>query len=189
MFSLPTKITIARIIFIPFVLIFWAVPIVEPILWGISLGQLISAILFVILTITDFVDGYIARKYNMITEFGKFLDPIADKVLVFSAYFLLIQDGSMIYIPALIMLTREFIVASLRMIAASKGTVIAADMFGKLKTVSQFISLFVYLFGIQNISPAMNVVALVLLWISVLLTVLSGVNYVKNSWSVLAEEN
>ncbi len=133
---------------------------------------------FVFLSLTDWLDGYIARKYNMITDLGKFLDPIADKVLVFSVYFLLLHNQVVDPISITLMMTREFIVSAIRMLAAQDGVVIAADWSGKIKTVTQMISIILLLLMVQDISTAMYYVVYGVFWLSVILTVTSGHMYV-----------
>ena len=143
--NLPTKLTLLRIILIPaFVAVFF--------IRQIPYNYVISAVIFVLAAFTDFLDGKIARKYNLVTDLGKFLDPIADKVLVASAFLVLLvsSDGDPILpwyasIGVAVILGRELIITCFRSLAAAKGKVIAADMFGKVKTFIQDIAIFVLL--------------------------------------------
>ncbi len=185
--NLPMKLTVSRIILIPF---FVAVFMID-----FSLSGIIATAIFIIAAFTDFLDGYLARKNNMVTDMGKFLDPIADKILVMSAMTLLITFGIlkegtfnlvMGVIAMIIMLARELTVSALRMVAAGNGSVIAADKWGKYKTVTQDIALplLMILKGglIEGVFYSVIYYAgIVFLIISTVLTVLSGVNYlVKN---------
>ena len=179
--NLPNKITLVRIAMIPvFVAVFY--------ITAIPHNFLISAIIFAVAAFTDFLDGYIARKYNLVTDMGKFLDPIADKVLVLTALVLMLTDVGGGMLPAVfggisvaLVITRELIVASLRMVAASKQVVIAADKLGKIKTVLQDISIFVLIFAFDFSGTAHTVLYLtgiVVFALSMIMTVVSGVSYV-----------
>ena len=138
--NLPNKITLCRIILVPFMLL---VPLfgIEATVLGIKVENLIILAIFLIASFTDFLDGYLARKNNLVTNFGKFLDPIADKLLVITALIMLVSVGKTpTWIPVVI-IAREFIVSGIRMLAAGEGNVIAASMLGKIKTVSQMIAI------------------------------------------------
>lgn len=196
--NLPNKITIARICFIPiFVLIFY--------LDVLPHNIFISTILFAVISFTDFLDGYIARKYNMITNLGKFLDPIADKVLVSTAYILILTKPDILKvlwannlvvifsgIAIALIMARELIVSGFRMVAASANKVLAADKIGKIKTVFQIISvLFLLLsgdfFGVTLACQIFSGIGLVSLAIATLLTVVSGVNYILKNREVFQD--
>ena len=173
--NLPNKLTIARIIAVPF---FIAAYYLE---W-----HLVAFIIFVLASFTDMLDGKIARKYNLVTNFGKFMDPLADKVLVYSAFCLMVPDpvpGWML----IIILAREFLVAGVRTVAASEGIVIAAAMSGKIKTVLQMIAVCMLL-----IAPVINVawfltLSKVVLWAALVMTVVSGVQYVVDNKQVFSK--
>lgn len=186
--NLPTKITLTRIIFIPVFLLLMYIPGPE-VTW---LGQtddsfqLAAAGLFVILALTDWVDGYLARKNNQVTALGKFLDPIADKALVFSAFLVLVEQNLIWSLPIILMLVREFVVATVRMMAAKEGFVMAADKLGKWKTVTQMVALVLYLFHF-TIFPAGELLALGSLWVSVVLSTISGIQYTKSGFENLKE--
>lgn len=182
--NLPTKLTLARIVLIPFMVIAYLTNIFQT-------GKLMALIIFVVAAATDFLDGYLARKNNQITNLGKLLDPIADKLLIMTALLLLIADGTILapygVIFGIIILGREFAVGALRQICASNNYVLAADRFGKLKTLFQDIALPFYIFVAYLIgkgypsAQVFEVIAFTLLTISVAFTILSGVNYfVKN---------
>lgn len=179
----PNKLTILRIILVPF---FVAVLLLE----FIPHRLLIAAVLFSAASITDYFDGRLARKNNQITSFGKFADPLADKILVISAFLCFIQLGYIGCVPIIIVLFREFAVTSIRLVAASGGKVVAANMWGKAKTVSQIaaiiaILLLKYLLELLQLGGvwafAVDVTVRVLIWISVILTVISGAIYIKEN--------
>ncbi len=174
------KITILRILMIP---IFMIVLMID-----FAYNDIIAALIFVIAAATDGVDGYVARKYNQITDFGKFIDPLADKLLVATALICLVDMGRIASYMAIIIIAREFIVTSLRIVAISKGVVIAAEMTGKIKTVIQIIATVVALlfngekFLIGNFSAGY-----IAMLIATLFTIYSGYVYLKNNWSLVAD--
>ena len=145
----------------------------------LGVGKYVAGVVFLIAFVTDVIDGYIARKYNMITDFGKFLDPLADKLLVAAALIVLVERGEISAWVAVIIISREFIVTGMRMIAAGNGVVIAAGTLGKIKTVIQFIALTLALF--DNL-PFSLVTSFpfddVFMFLAVVLTVVSGVEYI-----------
>lgn len=188
--NLPNKLTILRIIMIPiFVVIFY--------LTIIPYNFVISAVVFALAAFTDFLDGYIARKYNLVTDMGKFLDPIADKVLVSTALiiFLAVPMSSgfafpyefLVAISVAIILARELIVSGFRLVAAGKNMVIAADLTGKIKTFFTDITIVVMLVSIEFNVLILTYVALVMLLISTILTVISGVECIVKNKQVLKE--
>lgn len=192
--NLPNKLTLTRLILIPF--------FIATFYLGFFSGHYFVALgIFVIASITDFFDGYIARKYNMITDLGKFLDPIADKVLVLSGLIVLISDPyetnvfaqigtiGVIYggVGVSIIMAREMVVSSLRMMAAKKGVVLAAEMTGKVKTFFTDVTIIILLLAgdLLNFAPSVGMIfdyiGLICFGISVLLTVYSGISYlIKN---------
>ena len=182
----PNKLTIARIIATPF---FMAALMIE-----FPFHYTVALILFIAASLTDMIDGKMARKYNMITDFGKFLDPLADKMLTTAAFlgFIKMDIGWQVTWIAFIVLFREFLISSLRLVVVSSGgKVIAANMWGKCKTVSQMagiiLALFAYVlisdFGINNavFVSACNVIISILFWASAVLCIISGVIYLKDS--------
>ncbi len=182
------KITLIRFIMIPImVLIIYINPLKADIgFLNLSIGSFIFAIMFVIASFTDFLDGYIARKYNQITTFGKFLDPIADKVLVLVAMlYLMILDPSRVPLWAvMIVIIREFVVTSIRLIAVSEGKVIAASPYGKLKTASTMVALVILLFNDFGLTPW---IGNIIFWFAILMTLVSGIDYFwKNRKIILA---
>ena len=133
--NLPNKLTLLRVCMIPFFVVFMLVNV-----FGNPIDRYIAVAIFIIASLTDMLDGKIARKYNLITNFGKFMDPLADKLLVCSARILLINNGKGVSIPAwivIIIISRELVISGLRTLAADQGIVIAAGWWGKCKTVSQ----------------------------------------------------
>lgn len=191
--NLPNKLTILRIVMIPVFMAFFFLTM-------IPYNYFIAAIVFVLAAATDFLDGYIARKYHLVTNLGKFLDPIADKVLVSTALILMLTVDAILpplfSIAVAVILARELIVSGFRMVAASRGLVLAADKIGKVKTVFQDLAIFVLLagydfFGVFDSSPdsvtPINVAGLVLLVIAAVLTIWSGVSYIVKNREVLKE--
>lgn len=197
--NLPNKITLSRICLIPvFAVIFF--------LDMIPYNYFIAAVIFVVAACTDFLDGHIARKRGLVTNLGKFLDPIADKVLVSTALiFLLVRpqillvlwQGDWVLVCAgvcvAIILARELIVSGFRMVAASAGLVLAADKIGKVKTTFQDIAIVFLLagadfFGLAKASEVINAIGLVCLAVATVLTVWSGISYIVRNRQVLQEQ-
>lgn len=172
----PNKLTIARIVLVP---IFIAI-----LLSKLPHYQLFAAIIFGIASITDLIDGKLARKYNEITDFGKFLDPLADKILVSAALICFVQLELVNSWVAWIIITREFLVTSLRLVAAGGGKVIAANSWGKAKTVSQITAILVVLacsyINELNIQTIINlkIIGDITIWIATILTIVSGITYI-----------
>ena len=182
------KLTILRVLMIPVMIIFiYMKPLDEAIgIFGLTINQFIFAILFVLASFTDLLDGYVARKYNQITTFGKFLDPIADKVLVLVALlYLMVLDPSRVPIWAvMIVIMREFMVTGIRLLAVDKGEVIAASPYGKFKTASTMIALVLMLFNDFGLTPW---IANVIFWIAILFTLISGIDYLIKNRKVVFE--
>ncbi|MFA6800697.1 MAG: CDP-diacylglycerol--glycerol-3-phosphate 3-phosphatidyltransferase [Acholeplasmataceae bacterium] len=182
------KITIIRFIMIPIMLVVIYVNSLKADIGflGLSIGSFIFAILFVFASLTDFLDGYIARKYNQITTFGKFLDPIADKVLVLLAMlYLMILDPSRVPLWAvMIVIMREFVVTSIRLIAVDQGKVIAASPYGKIKTASTMLALIILLFNDFGLPV---IIGNIIFWFAIMMTLVSGIDYfMKNRKIILA---
>ncbi len=178
----PNKLTIMRICLVPFMVLFLLAD------W-IPLHYLWALILFVAASITDAIDGHLARKHHLITDFGKFLDPLADKILVISALICFVQMGACNAVVVIVVIAREFLVSALRLVAVGGGKVIAASYWGKLKTVSQMLAIIYELIFWSLTSILGNAmsgvwfgwghgIGEVLLWISTLLTVISGIDYI-----------
>lgn len=172
------KITIVRIAFIP---IFMVVMLLD-----FKYSDGISFVLFVLASVTDGIDGYVARKYNQITSFGKFMDPLADKLLVTSAMLIFIQWGQMPAWAAMIIIAREFAVTGLRLVAAAEGEVIAAGISGKVKTVVSIVAILLMLTPLHSRGVIGTVtVDNLAVFLMVVTTVWSGVDYFKNSYKIL----
>lgn len=196
--NLANKLTIFRMILAPIMVIFAYLPI-EGEVFGIAITMIIMDVIFIIASITDKLDGYIARSRNQVTTFGKFLDPLADKILVLSAMVILVEKGLLpAWIPVIV-LAREFIVSGFRLVAVEKGgKVVAASIWGKLKTVTQMIAL-IFAFvdtygffafvsgGISGVALVINVITSVMMAISVLATVFSGWNYLSSGKDLFKE--
>ena len=197
--NLPNKLTLFRIILVPIMVIIPFIPL-EGELFGIPITWLLVALIFVIASITDKLDGYLARSRNQVTTFGKFLDPIADKILVLAAMIMLVEASRLPGWIPIIVLFREFIVSGYRLIAVQKdGNVIAASIWGKLKTVTQMLGLIVALIDINafgtcfngslsGIPLVLNIVSTVILSISVIATIFSGWDYIKNGKDLFKED-
>lgn len=182
--NLPNKLTLLRVILVPFFLLFLLVN-------GIPFHGLWALIVFAVASITDALDGHIARSRGLITDFGKFLDPVADKVLVFAALISFISLGLASPVAVVIMMAREFLVSSMRMVAASKGKVIAAGKSGKVKTAVTMVSIVAILlllavadFGVMPGAFPMALVSNILIWICGVLTIYSGVEYLVQNREV-----
>lgn len=190
--NLANKLTVFRIILVPVMML---VPVLglNQELWGIHLTYLIIDLIFIIASITDKLDGYIARSRNQITTFGKFLDPIADKILVIVAMLMLVGSGKIPYwIPAIVVI-REFMVSGYRLVAVQKnGNVIAASIWGKIKTATQMVGLIlafvdknvfgaIFTSNLTGFDFALNLIVTIMLSISVVATIVSGVDYLKGS--------
>ena len=194
--NLPNKLTMLRLILVPFYVFFLLMP-------GIPHHYLWALLIFAAASYTDHLDGKIARKYNMITDFGKFADPLADKIMIFAALACFIELNLMSSVVLIITAAREFAVTSVRLAAAGKGEVIAANIWGKLKTVSQMAAIIIVLINgyiaelfsmgllngenvnIDGMLSVMNIVNQSLLWISAVLTVISGIIYIKDNFEFI----
>ncbi len=181
--NLPNKITLFRVILIPFFLIFFMIP-------GIPAGKWIAFVIFIVASLSDMVDGKIARKYNLVTDFGKFMDPLADKLLVCSAMIALIPGGRIMAWVVIIIIAREFTISGFRLIAADNGKVIAASMWGKVKTAVTMVMLVVLIANLGEDFPdaekIIRIVELVLIYLSAVLTVVSLIDYLIKNKEVIA---
>ena len=171
--NLPNKLTIARVICVPiFVVLYY----LDLNLW--------ACIVFVVASITDMLDGRIVRSRNLVTNFGKIMDPLADKVLVYAAFCLFIEKGVMPGWMLIIILAREFAVSGMRTVAASQGTVVAAGMTGKIKTVLQMFAVIFLL--LAPYAKALDIIGKVLLWASLVMTIVSGAEYIIKNKNVFS---
>ena len=177
---LPNKLTLFRVVLIPFFVFFLLAPYFE------EYGNYIAVAIFIVASITDFLDGKIARKYNLVTNFGKFMDPLADKLLVCSALICLIQ---LELIPAwvvIIIIAREFIISGFRLVASDNGVVIAASYWGKFKTAFQMLTVIVLILNIPN--KVFTILGTVLIYVSLALTVISLIDYIAKNKDVLKDQ-
>lgn len=183
--NLPNKLTCLRMLMVPFFVAAMVLPFSNHYLWAL--------ILFIAASFTDTLDGKIARKQGLVTDFGKFMDPLADKILVTSALICFVDLWITPAAVIIVIIAREFVVTSLRLIAAPKGIVIAADIFGKMKTVLQMIWVAATIFQMYLEEelwigiPALSVLNTVLMWLTLALTIVSGVNYLWKNRSVLSD--
>ncbi|MBQ3079667.1 MAG: CDP-diacylglycerol--glycerol-3-phosphate 3-phosphatidyltransferase [Clostridia bacterium] len=177
--NLPNKLTMIRILLVPFFVVFIYMD-------HSSVCQMIGLAIFVIASLTDLLDGKIARRRNLVTDFGKFMDPIADKLLVMSALIILVEQNRMPGWVCMLMLAREFIISGFRLVASTKGTVIAAGIWGKLKTVSQmiYIPMAIMLIPMRELDAEAHtiwdILTDIMMYVSLALTLYSGFSYV---WS------
>ena len=173
----PNKLTIARMIIVPFLVIFLLTG------WGGEANRYISLTLFVVASVTDWFDGYLARKNNLVTNFGKFMDPLADKLLVCSAMICMIDLKRLPAWFVIIIIAREFIISGFRLIAAENGIVIAANYWGKFKTASQMIMIILLILHFDGIFVILEQI---LIWLSLALTIISLITYIWQNRTVLS---
>ena len=176
--NLPNKLTILRVILIPFFVVFMLFDITG------AADKWIALVIFCVASLTDMLDGKIARKYNLVTNFGKFMDPLADKLLVCTALICLTSMNRLNVIVVLVIIAREFIISGFRLVASDNGIVIAASYWGKFKTVSQMTLIIVL---IMDLGGVWNVVGTVLTWVALLLTVVSLIDYIAKNKQVLTQ--
>ncbi|WP_017471948.1 CDP-diacylglycerol--glycerol-3-phosphate 3-phosphatidyltransferase [Amphibacillus jilinensis] len=189
--NIPNRITLSRIFLIPIFILLLTLPLD----WGswtigyqtLPIVDFVAALLFIVASGTDWVDGYYARKYNLVTNLGKFLDPMADKLLVTAAFILLIEMGTASAWVVIIIISREFAVTGLRLVAAGEGIVLAAGQMGKWKTTFQLLAISVLLLHDFPFSYLNWPVGTILLYVALILTVVSGVDYFVKNWHVIKE--
>ena len=176
--NLPNKLTVLRVIMIPFFVVSLLAFHCE-----VRLLRNLAAAIFIVASLTDMLDGKIARKYNLVTNFGKFMDPLADKLLVCSALICLIELGQLPSWMVIIIVSREFIISGFRLIAAEQGIVIAASYWGKFKTTFQMIAVILMIVNL----PVLHILTVACTWIALVLTVVSLVDYIVKNHKVLTE--
>ena len=176
--NLPNKLTILRVILIPFFVVFMLFDITG------AADKWIALVIFCVASLTDMLDGKIARKYNLVTNFGKFMDPLADKLLVCTALICLTSMNRLNVIVVLVIIAREFIISGFRLVASDNGIVIAASYWGKFKTVSQMALIIVL---IMDLGGVWTVVGTVLTWVALFLTVVSLIDYIAKNKQVLTQ--
>ena len=175
--NLPNKLTLFRVFLIPVFVVFMLVSVTGP------YDKWIALAIYVIACLTDMLDGKIARKYNLITDFGKFMDPLADKLLVCSAMICLIELGRLPAWIVIVIISREFIISGFRLVAADNGVVIAASWWGKFKTVFQMAMTILMIADIEALRPITRIV----MWIALILTVVSLIDYLWKNKGVLKD--
>lgn len=179
--NLPNKLTIFRVILIPFFVFFLISPYFP------EYGNYIALVIFIVASLTDLADGKIARKYNLVTNFGKFMDPHADKLLVCSALICMVGTGRLSSWIVIIIVAREFIISGFRLVAADNQIVIAASMWGKVKTTLQMLMIILLLFEFTNFIMVM--LTTIVVYLAVILTIVSLVDYIVKNKNVLKEQN
>ena len=179
--NLPNKLTILRVIMVPF---FVLALLIAP---DNFTCRIIAEILFILASLTDMLDGKIARKYNLITNFGKFMDPLADKLLVCSGMICLVALQSLPAWICIVIIAREFIISGFRLIASDNGVVIAASYWGKFKTVFQMLMVIVKI--VDAAHPILVILGNILMWIALVLTIVSLIDYILKNKDVLKEQN
>ena len=196
--NLPNKITIARILLVPIMMLMPYIGITAKTSFGLPIVNIIILIIFLVASFTDYLDGHIARRRNIVTNFGKFLDPIADKLLVLAALVMLVEAGIIpCWIP-IIIAAREFMVSAIRMLVATEGKVIAASKLGKIKTVTQMVAIslafldtnyFISLVcgGLTCFALILNILMSVAMILAVIATIWSGVDYFMKSKDVVLQ--
>ncbi|MCI8822464.1 MAG: CDP-diacylglycerol--glycerol-3-phosphate 3-phosphatidyltransferase [Lachnospiraceae bacterium] len=176
--NLPNKLTVLRVLLIPFFVWFALVDLVP------GYSKYIAVLIFVVASLTDLLDGKIARKYHLVTNFGKFMDPLADKLLVCAALICLSASGMVPAWMVIIIISREFIISGFRLVASDNGVVIAASYWGKFKTTFQMLMIIVLLLDLGGV---FDVIGQVLTWIALILTVVSLVDYLIKNRHVILE--
>ncbi len=174
--NLPNKLTTLRMLLVPVFIVVYLMDY-----------HAASAVIFIVASITDFLDGYLARKNNLVTNYGKIMDPLADKLLVTSALVCMVQTGVVPAWMVIVILAREFAITGLRAVAASEGVVIAAAWSGKIKTVTQMIAVIFLLIDNWPFSLLSFPFATIMLWIAVIMTVYSGCEYIYKSRSLFRD--
>lgn len=175
--NLPNKLTMLRVVMIPFFVVFMLLPVAG------SADKWIALALFIVASLTDMLDGHIARKYNLVTNFGKFMDPLADKLLVCSALICLVDLRRIPSWIVIVIIAREFIISGFRLIASDNGVVIAASYWGKFKTTFQMIMICLM---IADLEP-LRLLTEIVMWLALALTVVSLVDYLVKNKSVMRE--
>ena len=177
--NLPNKLTVLRVIMVPFFVFFMLTDV------GGAANKWIALVLFIVASLTDMLDGKIARKYNLVTNFGKFMDPLADKLLVCSAMICLIPSGKLPTAVVIVIIAREFIISGFRLVASDNNVVIAASYWGKFKTTFQMVMICLMIANIE----ALSVLTTIVMWVALVLTVVSLVDYLMKNKDVLKDQH
>lgn len=184
--NLPNKLTMLRVILIPFFVLFMLLDVTSASKW-------IALAIFAIASLTDLADGKIARKYNLVTNFGKFMDPLADKLLVCSAMIALIELGSIPAWIVIVIIAREFIISGFRLVASDNDVVIAASYWGKFKTTFQMVMVILMIVELALADMGillgwLHIVTIVVMWIALVLTIVSLIDYLVKNWGVMGKD-
>lgn len=194
--NIPNRLTLIRLVFVPIIVFFAIFPFAQfNIVFGyimvgfvsVPIVNVIILVLFVLASFTDFLDGYLARKHNLVTTFGKFVDPLADKLLVNTMFILFAYQGVMPVLAVLIMLWRDTAIEGVRMIAARSGITIAAAFLGKVKTVAQMITIVLYLVSNLPFELVQLPIHELMLWFTVTISVVSGISYFLQAKDLILE--
>ncbi len=194
--NLPNKLSLLRLVLIPIIVIVWIFPYAQmgiemPTYYigfvSLPLLNIIVLALFCIASFTDFLDGFLARKNNQVTTFGKFIDPIADKCLTTTMFILLAVNGEIPAIPVIVMIWRDIVVDGTRMMASSKGVVMSAGILGKIKTVSQMFCIILVLLNNVPFESINLPMCDILLWFSTIISVLGGIDYYRQAKDIIWE--
>ncbi|MDO4454367.1 MAG: CDP-diacylglycerol--glycerol-3-phosphate 3-phosphatidyltransferase [Eubacteriales bacterium] len=177
--NIPNSLTILRIALIPFFVVFMLVDIGKT-------GKYIALVIFVVASLTDMLDGYLARKNHQITNFGKFMDPLADKLLVCSALICFVDQNRLASWIVIVIIAREFIISGFRLVASDNGIVIAASYWGKAKTISQMIMIILLILDWGGI---FNILETIFVWLALILTIVSLIDYIIKNRKVLSIQN
>ena len=176
--NLPNKLTLCRMLMVPFLVLFLLTG------WGGGANRVICLVLFCTASITDWFDGKIARNRNLVTDFGKFMDPLADKLLVCSAMICMIELDRLPAWVVIVIIAREFIISGYRLIAVEKGIVIAANYWGKVKTTVQMVMIILLILNLDY--PFFRVLTTISVWLSLLLTIISLITYILENKTVIS---
>ena len=176
--NLPNKLTVLRVIMVPFFVFFMLTDV------GGAVNKWIALVIFCVASLTDMLDGKIARARNLVTNFGKFMDPLADKLLVCSAMICLIPSGKLAAWIVIVIIAREFIISGFRLVASDAGIVIAASYWGKFKPVSQ---MFMIIVLIADLGGVFDMIGTILIWVSLILTIVSLFDYIAKNVQVLTQ--
>ncbi|MFT3984812.1 MAG: CDP-diacylglycerol--glycerol-3-phosphate 3-phosphatidyltransferase [Lachnospiraceae bacterium] len=175
--NLPNKLTILRVFMIPVFLVFLLTDV------GGSAGKWIALAIFILASLTDLLDGYLARRYNLVTNFGKFMDPLADKLLVCSAMICFVELGGLPSWMVIVIISREFIISGFRLVASDNGVVIAASYWGKFKTTFQMLMICLLIADLPG--TLFTAITTICIWIALILTVVSLIDYILKNKNVL----
>ena len=178
--NLPNKLTMFRVVLIPFFVFFMLFSPLK------GIGDYIALVIFIVASLTDLLDGKIARKYNLVTNFGKFMDPLADKLLVCSAMICLIEVNRLASWIVIIIIAREFIISGFRLIAADNQIVIAASMWGKVKTVTQMVMIILLILNLPFLP--FRILTVIVTYLALVLTIVSLIDYLMKNKAVLKEQ-